>query len=198
MLEIHCFVPKCTANRILPKYSNTECNHCAFESTATIFDSQHKCRNKPGPKPMSYPLYLYDILLYQLPTSIYQRALFHCLYPGRSAYLYMIYHVDISNYPSPYSREIPGTLNSGTPIPILLKYHSHKNSCMEMVWEASGKGLPLVPGEIPSIWVFPKIMVPPNHPFVHRVFHHNKPSILGVFTLFLETPIYIYILHFSY
>ena len=142
---------------------------------------------------MSYPLYLYDILLYQLPTSIYQRALFHCLYPGRSAYLYMIYHVDISNYPSPYSREIPGTLNSGTPIPILLKYHSHKNSCMEMVWEASGKGLPLVPGEIPSIWVFPKIMVPPNHPFVHRVFHHNKPSILGVFTLFLETPIYIYI-----
>ncbi len=28
-----------------------------------------------------------------------------------------------------------------------------------------------------SIWVFPKIMVPPNHPFVHRVFHYN-PSIL--------------------
>ena len=28
------------------------------------------------------------------------------------------------------------------------------------------------------IRVFPKIMVPPNHPFVHRVFH-CKPSILG-------------------
>ena len=28
------------------------------------------------------------------------------------------------------------------------------------------------------IWVFPKIMVPPNHPFIHRVFHY-KPSILG-------------------
>ena len=27
-------------------------------------------------------------------------------------------------------------------------------------------------------WVFPKIMVPANHPFVHRVFHY-KPSILG-------------------
>ena len=29
-----------------------------------------------------------------------------------------------------------------------------------------------------SIWVFPKIMVHPNHPFVHRVFHY-KPSIFG-------------------
>ena len=29
-----------------------------------------------------------------------------------------------------------------------------------------------------NIWVFPKIGVPPNHPFVHRVFHY-KPSILG-------------------
>ena len=38
------------------------------------------------------------------------------------------------------------------------------------------------------MWVFPKIVVPPNHPFVHRVFHY-KPSILGVFPLFLETPI---------
>ena len=36
-------------------------------------------------------------------------------------------------------------------------------------------------------WVFPKKGVgPPNHPFVHRVFHY-KPSILGV-PLFLETP----------
>ena len=28
------------------------------------------------------------------------------------------------------------------------------------------------------IWVFPKIMVPPNHPLKNRVFHY-KPSILG-------------------
>ncbi len=28
------------------------------------------------------------------------------------------------------------------------------------------------------IWVFPKIMVPPNHPIFNRVFHY-KPSILG-------------------
>ena len=27
-------------------------------------------------------------------------------------------------------------------------------------------------------WVFPKIGVPPNNPFVHKVFHY-KPSILG-------------------
>ena len=34
-----------------------------------------------------------------------------------------------------------------------------------------------------SIWVFPKIMVPPNHPFVHRVFHEiNHP--------FWDTPIF--------
>ena len=29
-----------------------------------------------------------------------------------------------------------------------------------------------------GLWVFPKIVVPPNHPFVHRVFHY-KPSIWG-------------------
>ena len=29
-----------------------------------------------------------------------------------------------------------------------------------------------------DLWVFPKIVVPPNHPFWKRVFH-NKPSILG-------------------
>ena len=39
-------------------------------------------------------------------------------------------------------------------------------------------------GYHPSMWVFPKIMVPPNHPFVHRVFPY-KPSIWGVFPLFL-------------
>ena len=30
----------------------------------------------------------------------------------------------------------------------------------------------------PTFKMFPKIMVPPNHPFVHRVYHY-KPSILG-------------------
>ena len=42
--------------------------------------------------------------------------------------------------------------------------------------------------------VEPKIGVvgkPPYHPFVHRVFHEiHTPSILGVFPLFLETPMY--------
>ena len=38
------------------------------------------------------------------------------------------------------STKIPGTLNSGTPIPILLPYHSHKNPLkygndMEGLWE---------------------------------------------------------------
>ncbi len=36
------------------------------------------------------------------------------------------------------------------------------------------------------IWLFPKIMVPPNHPFFHRVFHY-KPSILG-YPLFWKHP----------
>ena len=55
-----------------------------------------------------------------------------------------------------------------------------------------------------NTWVFPKIGVPPNRPFVHRVFHYVhhpfsimftihfplcSPSILGVkIPLFLETP----------
>ena len=34
-------------------------------------------------------------------------------------------------------------------------------------------------------WVFPKIMVPPNHPFVHRVFHYFHHPFWGVFPLFL-------------
>ena len=38
-----------------------------------------------------------------------------------------------------------------------------------------------------GIWMFPKIGVPPNHPF-HKVFHY-KPSILG-YPYFWETPIY--------
>ncbi len=42
------------------------------------------------------------------------------------------------------------------------------------------------------IWVFPKIGVPPNHPYKNRVFHY-KPSILGEPPLFLETPILGYL-----
>ena len=42
------------------------------------------------------------------------------------------------------------------------------------------------------IWVFPKNrgVFPPNHPLKNRDFHY-KPSILGVFPLFSETPIYV-------
>ena len=39
-------------------------------------------------------------------------------------------------------------------------------------------------GVEPKIWENP-----PNHPFVHRVFHYFSPSILGGFPLFLGTPI---------
>ena len=38
------------------------------------------------------------------------------------------------------------------------------------------------------IWMFPKMVVSPNHPLKNRDFHY-KPSILGL-PLFLETPIY--------
>ena len=47
------------------------------------------------------------------------------------------------------------------------------------------------------IWVFPKIMVPPNHPFGNRVFHY-RPSILGCkIPLFLETPICVFLYTFT-
>ena len=40
------------------------------------------------------------------------------------------------------------------------------------------------------IWVFPKIVVSPNHPFVHRGFPLFSPSILGVNTPIVgSTPI---------
>ena len=31
------------------------------------------------------------------------------------------------------------------------------------------------------IWAFPRIMVPPNHPFVHRVFHHFHHPFWGFY-----------------
>ena len=40
------------------------------------------------------------------------------------------------------------------------------------------------------IWMFPKIMVPPNHPFVHRVFHYFHHPFWGT-SIFGSTPIYI-------
>ena len=44
-------------------------------------------------------------------------------------------------------------------------------------------------------WVFPKIGLLPNHPFVHRVFHCFHHPFWGVF-LFLETPTWFWG-HFS-
>ena len=39
-------------------------------------------------------------------------------------------------------------------------------------------------------WVFPKIgFFPPDHPFVHRVFHYFHHPFWGFSPLFLETPI---------
>ena len=45
------------------------------------------------------------------------------------------------------------------------------------------------------IWVFPKTMVPPNHPFVHRVFHEISTIHFGGFTtpIFGNIHIYIYL-----
>ena len=43
------------------------------------------------------------------------------------------------------------------------------------------------------IWVFPKIGVSPNHPFVHRVFIIFTIHFGGKTHLFLETSIHMYI-----
>ena len=37
-------------------------------------------------------------------------------------------------------------------------------------------------------WVFPKIMVPPNHPFVHRVFHYFHHPFWGFYPYFWKHP----------
>ena len=39
------------------------------------------------------------------------------------------------------------------------------------------------------LWVFPKIMVPPNHPFVHRVFHYFHHPFWGPTPVFGNTRI---------
>ena len=41
-----------------------------------------------------------------------------------------------------------------------------------------------------DIWVFPKIMGPPNHPFVHRVFHEINHPFCFSLPLFLDTSIW--------
>ena len=45
----------------------------------------------------------------------------------------------------------------------------------------------LVSGKKCAIWVFPKMMVPRNHPLKNRVSHY-KPIHFGVFPPFKETP----------
>ena len=47
----------------------------------------------------------------------------------------------------------------------------------------------------PTKWVFPKIMVPPNHPFVHRVFHYFHHP-FGDTTIFGSTPKYVLIISY--
>ena len=42
-----------------------------------------------------------------------------------------------------------------------------------------------------SIWVFPKIMVLPNHPFVHRVFHEINLPFLGARPYSWKHPYFI-------
>ena len=37
-------------------------------------------------------------------------------------------------------------------------------------------------------WVFPKIMVPPNHPFVHRVFHYFHHPFTEQIEIIAEDP----------
>ena len=39
-----------------------------------------------------------------------------------------------------------------------------------------------------NIWVFPKIMVPPNYPFVHRVFHYCHHPFWGFSPYFWKHP----------
>ena len=43
------------------------------------------------------------------------------------------------------------------------------------------------------IWVFPKIMVPPNHPLNNRVYHDFHHPFWGPTPIFGSTPIYVFI-----
>ncbi len=42
-----------------------------------------------------------------------------------------------------------------------------------------------------STWVFPKIRVPPNHPFVHRLFHEINHPFWGVFSPYFWVDIHM-------
>ena len=47
-------------------------------------------------------------------------------------------------------------------------------------------------------WVFPKIMVPPNHPFLHRVFHHFHHPFWGKNHYFWKHPNCVFVgFHFN-
>ena len=63
---------------------------------------------------------------------------------------------------------------------VALDYHERKVvvPCHPLLLEGGfvRETSPNDPGLWSSIWVFLKIMAPPNHPFVHRVFHEiNHP-----------------------
>ena len=58
-----------------------------------------------------------------------------------------------------------------------------------------GQGLELLVLLGESIWVFPKIMVPPNHPLKNRVFHFFHHPFWGNYPYFGETPILLEIAH---
>ena len=119
---------------------------CIWKHWNIIFDSQHECSNTP--KPMSYPFIsynLYDILLYQFSTSIYQRPLPHCLIRDGEAPL-MIHSTPLgrNRYLCIISMSTnPITLPHTTQIPL-----PKSGNGMRSFWEGL---VLLVPAEIPNI-----------------------------------------------
>ena len=72
---------------------------------------------------------------------------------------------------------IPYTFQISSHCPLnqkILTERVPQNSSPELTVPSLPPSLPL----LAPFWVFPKIMVSPDHPFVHRVFHY-KQSILG-------------------
>ena len=119
---------------------------CIWKHWNIIFDSQHECSNTP--KPMSYPFIsynLYDILLYQFSTSIYQRPPPHCLIRDGEAPL-MIHSTPLgrNRYLCIISMSTnPITLPHTTQIPL-----PKSGNGMRSFWEGL---VLLVPAEIPNI-----------------------------------------------
>lgn len=128
-----------------PKGVYTESSHCAFESTET----SSLIRNTnvaTHPNQCLTPLYLYDILLYQFSTSIYQRPLPHCLIRDSEAPL-MIHSTPLgrNRYLCIISMSTnPITLPHTTQIPL-----PKSGNGMRSFWEGA---TPLVPAEIPNIF----------------------------------------------